>query len=231
LVPDHDADPAELYERERLAFVALLRALPAERLMAPIPATPAWTVHDALSHVVGITADLNAQEFGAGDSDSWTARQVETRRHDSIDDLATEWDREAPTFVTGLRLFGYQLGAHYLGDLLQHVGDVSSALGRSPVRDDMALAVALDFYLASFEETLDDTGVGAVEVRAGGDRWQLGTADLVASVSASRYELFRALGGRRTLDEIRDLPWSGSPEAVTALVSRYSVPNSSLGER
>ena len=28
-----------------------------------VPATPAWTVHDVLAHVIGLAADLNAQRF------------------------------------------------------------------------------------------------------------------------------------------------------------------------
>ncbi len=87
--------------------------------------------------------------------------------------------------MTGLRLFGYGFGAHYLGDLLQHVADVEAALGRSPFRDDGAVVVALDFYLETFEEALDTAGCGAIEVRVGTERWRLGTADVVASVSAS----------------------------------------------
>ena len=59
-------------------------------------------------------------------------------------------------FETGLGLFGYEFGAHYLGDLLQHVGDIHTTLGRCPARDDDSIAVALDFYLTSFEASLDE---------------------------------------------------------------------------
>jgi hypothetical protein len=230
MVPERDVDPGELYGLERRDFVSYLRSQPAENLTTMVPATPAWQLHDVLAHLVGITADLNAQRFGAGDSDAWTAAQVGSRRHDSVDELAAEWDRAAPTFEAGLRLFGYQFGAHYLGDLLQHVGDVHAALGQSPVRDDVAVAVGLDFYLESFEETLDETGVGAVDVFVGEEHWRLGNASVIAGITAPRYELFRALGGRRTLDEIRDLSWVGDPETVVGLVSRYPVQHASLDE-
>ena len=129
VVPERDVDPAGLYEKERLAFVSRLRLLPAGLLATRVAATPLWTVRDVLAHVVGITADLNAQRFGEGDGDAWTLMQVAHRRDCSVDDLAAEWDREAPVFEAGLRLFGYGFGAHYLGDLLQHVGDVAAAVG------------------------------------------------------------------------------------------------------
>jgi hypothetical protein len=189
-----------------------------------------WTVHDVLAHVVGINADLNAQRFGDGDSDEWTLHQVTARRASSVDDLAAEWDREAPMFTHGLRLFGYMFGAHYLGDLLQHVADVEAALGISPVRDDLTLAVALDFYLDSFEEGLAEVAVGSVAVSVGEESWILGTGGVNASITASRFELFRALGGRRTRSEIAALDWAGDSDQYIDLVSRYPMPSVSLGE-
>jgi uncharacterized protein (TIGR03083 family) len=230
MVPERDVDPASMYERERHDFVSFLQGITEDDIATPVPATPAWSVHDVLAHLVGITADLNAQRFGAGDSDAWTALQIEARRVDSIEQLADEWEREAPTFAAGLRLFGYDFGAHYLGDLLQHVGDVHVALGRSPERDDIAVAVALDFYLGSFEESLEQSGAGAVDVQVGDEHWRLGRGPLAATVVAERYELFRSLGGRRTLDEIRALQWTGDREAIVGLVSSYPVPDRSLHE-
>lgn len=230
VVAEREVDPASLYERERVAFLRLLRSLTPEQQATTVPATPAWSVRDVLAHVVGITADLNAQRFGDGSADQWTAAQVDARRGHSIEELAAEWDHEAVQFETGLRLFGYGLGAHYLGDLLQHVSDVRSALGGSPVRDDEALAVALDFYLESFEETLDEADVGAVDLRCGQERWRLGPGAIVATLTASRFELFRALGGRRTLNEIRGLTWTGDREAIVGYVSRYPTPANTLDE-
>jgi len=232
MVPERDVDPADLYHQVRLGFVARLRPLSAEQLSTRVPATPRWSVHDVLAHVVGITADLNAQRFGDGDGDAWTRTQVGARRDRSIDELATEWDEEAPTFEAGLRLFGYGFGAHYLGDLLQHVGDVETALGRPPARNDLVLAVALDFYLESLEESLVEAGIGALAVHVAddGESWTLGRGPVVASVRGPRYELFRSLGGRRTRDEIAGLDWSGDSERLIGLVSRYPVPDASLHE-
>jgi uncharacterized protein (TIGR03083 family) len=230
VVPERDVDPAAVYEAERLAFVSLIGSLPAAELEGNVAATPLWTVRDVLSHVVGITADLNAQQFGNGDGDAWTLAQVTARRDRTVEDLAAEWDREAPVFEVGLRLFGYTFGAHYLGDLLQHVCDVEATIGRSPVRDDVAVVVGLDFYLGSFEEALGAQTVGGVDIRAGRESWRLGTGDAVASLAATPYELFRALGGRRTRDEIAALDWAGDADRFIGLLSRYPMPLASLQE-
>src|SRR4051794_4449375 len=224
MVPERPVDPAALYEAERVAFLALLRSVTTEQLGRVVPATPAWTVHDVLAHLVGITADLNAQRFGGGDADAWTELQIEARRLSSIDELAAEWDREGPQFETGLRLFGYQFGAHYLGDLVLHVADVKIALGLPAERDDIVIAVALDFYLASLEESLQQIEAGAVEVRVGNECWRLGRGKTRSSLEADRFELLRALGGRRTLPQVAAMAWTGDSDAIVPLVSRYPAP-------
>jgi uncharacterized protein (TIGR03083 family) len=231
MVPERDVDCGELYEHERRKFVELLRSTDAAGLATPVPATPAWTVHDVLSHLVGITVDLNAGDFGSThDPDAWTAAQVDDRRDHTVDALADEWDRAAPQFEEGLRLLGYEIGSHYLGDLLQHEADVRHALGQVRRADDLALAVALDFYLTSFDESRRADGVGAVEVAVGDESWTLGAGTPAASVRAERFELFRALGCRRTDAEIRALAWRGDATAFIPRVSRYPMPSASLGE-
>jgi hypothetical protein len=94
------------------------------------------------------------------------------------------------------------------------------------------LAVALDFYLASFEETLEGADVGAVELHTPDDEhWTLGRGAVIAAVRAPRWDLFRSLGGRRTRTEIAALDWDGDADAVVDLVSRYPLPEVSLHER
>ncbi len=231
MVPERDVDCGELYEAERRKFVELERSCDADARATVVPATPAWTVHDVLSHVVGIAVDLNAGSYGStADPDAWTAAQIDARRDSTVDELAAEWDREAPQFEEGLRLLGYEIGSHFVGDLLQHEADVHHALGLPHDADDLALAVALDFYLISFEQTLDADGAGAVEIAVGDESWTVGTGTPVAALRADRFELFRALGGRRTEAEIGALSWRGDAAAIIPRLSRYPMPSASLGE-
>ena len=147
-----------------------------------------------------------------------------------MDKMATEWDAEAPVFEDGLRAFGYEMGSHFLGDLLQHFSDVRHPLGLLRVPDDKTLLVALDFYLDSFHETLVTAGVGSVQVRPSGDEWTLGTGEIVASWVADRYEVFRSLGGRRDEAQIRAYEWTGDVDAIVPLVSRYGMPRQGIVE-
>lgn len=230
MIIERPVDCGELYERERQALLALVGSLPDEDLHRIVPATPAWTVRDVVAHVVGIAADLNAGRFGTDAPDAWTARQVRSRAGRSVAELAREWDAEAPRFREGLALFGYEMGSHFLGDLLQHTADVDHALGRPRRLDDDALVVALDFYLDSFHQSLLEAGIGSVVAQVDGDRWVLGAGEVVAQVAAGRFELFRALGGRRSAAQIRSLAWTGDVVRVAVLVSRYGVPATDLVE-
>jgi uncharacterized protein (TIGR03083 family) len=224
MVPDRNVDCGEIYEHKRRELLALLRTLSENELAVIVPATPEWSVRDVLAHVVGITADLNARNFGnPNDADGWTGAQVRARRTASIADLTDEWDREALTFEGGLRLFGYEIGSHYVGDLLQHSGDVRNALNRARPANDEALVVALDFYLSTFEQALARAGIGAVEISVADEHWTLGLGGTVASIRAERYELFRCLGGRRSEAQVRALEWEGDIDTVFPVVSPYPL--------
>jgi len=224
VIAERAADCGALYRAKRRDLLALARTLGEDELATNVPATPAWSVHDVVAHLVGITADLNALRFDVPDADAWTDRQVAERRGTTVADLEREWEAEADRFEEGLRLLGYELGSHYVGDLLQHTQDVRSALGREPIADDEALAVALDFYVDHFSQALVASGVGSVEVRTGDESWIAGAGAMVATVEAGRLELFRAFGGRRSEAGVRALAWTGDVDRVLPHVSAYPMP-------
>jgi uncharacterized protein (TIGR03083 family) len=222
VIAERPADCGALYRAERRELLDLLRPLPAAALQTAVPATPAWSVHDVVAHLTGITADLNALRFDVATPEDWTARQVGERRGSSLAELEDEWEREAPRFEEGLELLGYELGSHYVGDLLQHSQDVREALGEAPVDDDLALAVALDFYVDHFSQGLVAGEVGAVEVRVGDEAWTAGAGEVVATLVAERLPLLRAFGGRLDEDPVRALSWSGDVDAVLPFVDAYA---------
>ena len=222
MIAERPADCGALYRAERRELLALLRPLPEPALRTPVPATPAWSVQDVVAHLTGITADLNALRFDVASPDDWTARQVAERRGSSLADLEAEWEREGPRFEEGLELLGYELGSHYVGDLLQHSCDVREALGQAPLDDDLALAVALDFYVDHFSQALVAGGVGAVVVQVGDEGWTAGDGEVVATLTTERLPLLRAFGGRLGADEVRTFSWSGDVERVLPFVNAYA---------
>jgi len=82
----------------------------------------------------------------------------------------------------------------------------------------------------SLEDTLQGAGLGALRVAAGEESWVLGPGDVIASVSAPGFEMFRALGGRGTHAEIAAFDWDGDPDRFAGVLSRYPMPQHTLGE-
>src|SRR5262245_17410018 len=233
MIVERDADCGLVYQRLRRGLIATVRLLDSQALGRTVPATPAWSVRDVVAHVIGIARDLNAERFDVVDSDEWTARQVRERRDATIDDLEAEWDHEAPRFEEGLRLFGYEVGSHFVADLLQHVDDIHHAVGLDPIDDGEALAVGLDFYLDSCHQALVAHDRGALGVQATDpprERWTLGAGREVATLEATRYELFRAIGGRRSRRQLRAMSWTGDVDEVAGVITSYAPPVHDLVE-
>jgi uncharacterized protein (TIGR03083 family) len=230
VISEHDADPATHYRSTRRELVSVLEGQRSDVLDRAVAACPDWRIRDVVAHLVGITADLNAGRLPGPDEDgeAWTARQVASRAGATIAELTAEWEREAPRFEDGLTVFGYELGSHFLGDLLQHVSDIRATLGIARVADDPTLAVALDFYVDATHQSLSDDADGGVTLVLGEDRLTLGPSPVVAELATERFEVFRVLGGRRSVAQIRALHWTGDVERVAHRLSRYPVPEVDL---
>ncbi len=225
-------DCGELYERVRAEFAALALTATPDELLAPVAAAPGWVVRDLLGHVVGLTADLNASRFPeAGDADGsgWTGRQAAERRNLPIADVLAEWDREAPRFTDGLRTFGYEMGSHFLADLLVHLHDAQVTIGREPFADPLVMSVALDHYAEYLHNRFTAAGWGSAQVAAGADTWTIGAGPTVATISGPTYDVLRSLCARRSEAQIRRLTCTGDIDGFLAtltavLYGTYTVP-------
>ena len=51
-----------------------------------------------------------------------------------------------------------------------------------------------------------------------------GSVDTGALYARKRFELLRAFSGRRSLDQVRRLAWTGAADRVVTVVSRYPFP-------
>jgi hypothetical protein len=93
--------------------------------------------------------------------------------------------------------------------------------------------VGLDCYLDSCHRDLVAQDVGGLGVETSDSprqRWTLGAGSEMATLKASRYELFRALGGRRSEHQIRAMDWIGDVDPMIGVLSRYPLPTSDLVE-
>lgn len=220
-----------LYGATRERVGSLVRDLDDAAAATPVPACPDWTVHDVVAHLAGTVTDVLAGNLDGVGGDVWTGAQVAARRDVPIADLVDEWDKGAPQFEDGLRAIGGAMAATAVSDVFQHEQDVRNAIGRQGGRDHDVMLTIVESYVPGLARRIGEAGLGSLHIEAGAHGFTAGDGDPVATVRAEPFELVRAMGGRRTVDEIRALDWDGDPAPYAPLFSNYGIPNASIGER
>jgi uncharacterized protein (TIGR03083 family) len=180
-------------------------------LTLPLPTCPAWTVHDLVAHLTGLAEDWVAGSLDDYGSDAWTAAQVARGTGASLDELAARWRRSAAALgdVPDHPLLGAPATMAFV-DAVTHEADLRCALGCARVPD-RAAGLAMKPLVARWRQTLAAAGVPPLLVRVAGDRdWAVGS-DPAGTVDVDRYDLFRALTGRRSRRQVADWAWSSDP--------------------
>lgn len=243
------ADTAALYEENRLTLAQLVRGLSEEQLQTPVPATPGWTIRDIVGHLAGdassvASGDFPEQFFAAfGEPDAvialneWTDEHVQRRRDLSLEDVLDEWEKNAAMVADMMRgdqpwPDGIPMIADrvLLTDLGVHQQDIYGALGIERDRQGPLVKLGGAGYVAVLGFRLPAAGLAPLRVRAGDSERVSGEGEVGATVSASRFELFRAFSGRRNPEQIRAYAWEGDPEPYIPFFYPYGVREEALNE-
>ena len=226
------SDNAAIYTEARERIGDLARQLRPEQLAATVPACPDWTVADLVAHVTGIAADVQAGRVEGTGSEAWTGAQVSRRRGAPVEDVLDEWAEAAAAIEA--TMFGGMLPAHVgeglIGDLAVHEADMRNALQVPQARDADSTRLALRFYLFRLGRRIEKAGLPPLRVVAGGTDTVAGGEEAQATVRADPFDMFRAITGRRTVDQIRAFEWDGDPEPYLAHFSQYGTRTEPLDE-
>ena len=198
-----------------------------------VPACPQWRVRDLVAHVAGVCDDVLGGRIEGAGSDPWTAAQVAARRDRPLADVLAEWNAQAPQLEGMLDSFG-PAGHQMVMDVVTHEHDLRGALGAPGARDSDAVVIGTAWLMRAYQMASTATGHGRVRITSSdtGTVWDEGEGDVVASVSASSFDLLRTFSGRRTESEARSLSWDGDVDAAVASLAfgPFRLPPSSLGE-
>ena len=234
-------DLADAYAETQANLADLVRELPAERLATVVPASPDWDVKDVVAHVTGIAGDtvggtippeLNPVEaltdpVQAERREALTAEQVSSRRGRSIEEILDEWAGHLEQLLPMMRgetPFPRQFpfaDAIVLTDLAVHAQDVRSALDAPGDRDSAGVGIALASFAAALGLRLALNGVPPLRIRYGQKERVAGQGEARATWEGERYEIFRALAGRRSGDQILAMSWQGDPTPYVPLIPAY----------
>ncbi|CAN5546177.1 maleylpyruvate isomerase family mycothiol-dependent enzyme [soil metagenome] len=215
--------------RERVA--ELVARLDDVELNRRVPACPDWTVRDLTAHIVGVAADFSVGNLERVGGDEWTGTQIAKRADRSVADLMDEWTELAEQVEPAADLIPPGAAQMLVGDAVTHEHDMRGAIDRAGARDSDAVWIGLDRYIRLFGKRIKDAELPSVVVRAGGREWRAGVREPEAELRADAFDLLRALTGRRTIDEIAALAWTGDASVYTKLFSTYRPASTSLSER
>lgn len=242
-------DLADVYDSTRRDIAELVRGLDEDALNGRVPATPEWSVRDVVAHLTGDVACALVGDFpreffesfgseqGVISLNEWTHRQVAERRSKPLSEVLEEWEgatQEVKKMMRGEREWPGGILPFVdhvlLADIATHQQDVYGALGIVRDRESAQVRIGASTYIGGVALRIGMDGGPPLrfamenkEVAAGGD-------DPNVTVRASRFELFRALSGRRNPDQVRAFEWSGDPTPFLRFFYPYGIRQEALNE-
>lgn len=244
------ADIAGAFREIRHSLIQQLIEIDLEAWSTPIPIRPEWTVKDTLAMLTGFAEALMNGKWGEDYSDSWADKglreqlhdrfqaMIELRRDRSGPELLKEWSGLAPRMermMAGIEDFPQ--GVHpfaawtYLWAVVQNAHNIWTALGvASKERDSEATWLCLESAIYWLDMRLQAKGIPALRIRAGEREWVIGDGIPAATVMAPPFELFRALSGRRSLDQIKAFSWDSDPKPYLGVFSPFDPPVEAIVE-
>lgn len=215
-------DLAAIWTATHERTVGLLEGLTPEQAESPVPATDAWTARQLASHMVGVGVDAVAGKAEAEASPQWTEGHVQSRASASVADLLAEWRAAAPQVRELLQTGPAEDVGPVCVDVYWHEQDLRTALpGAAPVTGDPALQMGLDAFAGGFAGRVTEQGLPAVRLVAGDWSLVAGEGEPQVEVSADRFELARALSGRRSPAQVSAFAWSGDPAPYLPIFSMF----------
>lgn len=207
-------DLGTLYRRAREQVEELVRSLGPQQLETPVPACPGWTVHGVVSHLAGVATDaINGRLRGVPGPEQ-TAAQVEERASTPTSIVLREWERTGSQLEVLLRKSEGNW-VEPVVDVVVHEQDIRGALGLPGNRQDPLVDLAISKPIDRFLSRVDSAGLRPVKVVPAENESPLfGDDTAPVTLRASRFELFRALYGRRSQTQlVRRFTGTEEPEA------------------
>jgi uncharacterized protein (TIGR03083 family) len=207
---------AQAYDRVHRRILSLVNE---DVASVAVPTCPGWTVKDVVAHLASFFAVYRSGDPKEAFSQGWGDRAVEERRQLSLRECIAEWDAH---LADSGALFGSPLGTVAVSDALAHEQDLRTALDQPGFRDDESIVPSVEMGLAFLDQAAE--GSPALRIVTEDIDRQVGRGEPVATLRTTTFELFRAIHGRRTVDQVRDMGWSGDSGRWISALSIFGAP-------
>ena len=193
-----------------------------------VPACPAWTIRQTVAHLAGVADDIVSLNMAGKGTDQWTGAQVDRLGGNSIDELLDFWGQQIDTVTERLRQVPEGSGCQLTFDTLTHEHDIRGALNEPGSRTaDLVFDVALAFMTTTYDQMARQGDLPAIRlITPMIGAVQLGHPEAAIdqlTLRVSDFEYLRAFGGRRSLRQMRALPWHGDPTALLSACSNDAI--------
>jgi uncharacterized protein (TIGR03083 family) len=220
------------YHDLRVRLTDLVKARPEQDLERVPVTTPQWRVRDVVAHLAGVCDDITTGNLHGVATDEWTAAQVAKRRAWPFDKVLTLWDEHAIVVEPQLNDLPPVAIGQMLFDAVTHEQDVRGALGEPGGRDAAAMDIVFDWGIARLSERFVRDGLGTLRIATDVGTHDVGSGDPVATLRATRFELVRAMTGRRSKAQVRAYDGTADVEPEHLLLSTelFTMPDSDIVE-
>jgi uncharacterized protein (TIGR03083 family) len=197
-----------------------------------IPSCPDWSVQNLCAHLAGVAVALVNRDRPGADLQAWIDGHVSSRVGRSIDSLLDEWDNSGFEGLIRARPEGY---GGLLYDVAAHEHDLRGALGRPGGRSTDAIDVCLEIQQQMVRADMAKQELaGTLTLRTPSVTIESGSGGPSLELSLdgpdANWELFRIVGSRRSLSQLRALPWQGELDALLPALEHLPLPITDLVE-
>ena len=198
-----------MFYHEALARITDLAAsLPPDALLVEVPTCPGWTVHDVVSHLLGVVEDALAGRLkNPPPSEAQTAEQVARYRDMPMDEMLGRWAAGAPQFEHFIGSYDIWPAAV---DVVSHEQDIRGALGLPRARDVAGVRELSTKLLENYRPPVPYT----VEVED--TAFKCGDDDIASDLTlrSTYWDVMRWRMGRRSRAQLAGMAWSNNPAPV-----------------
>jgi hypothetical protein len=165
-------------------------------------------------------------------TDEWTTAQVAKRRDWPFEKVLTLWDEHASAIEPVMNDFPPVSIGQMVFDAVTHEHDVRGALGTPGGRDAPAVEIAFDWGIARLSERFVHEGLGTLVLDTDVGTRDVGEGEPTVALRTSRFELVRAMTGRRSAPQVRAYDSDGTVEPEHLLLSTtiFTLPDSDIVE-